>query len=703
MKKILRNRILSFVAVIVLALQLNVQGQTPFVTVIQPSDAGIEWIVGTSHLISWNDNFVFPAVVELWDYTVPAVPVLVQTISAAATGTTLTWDIPALATVGTHYKIKVSSSACGDCYSDVSNSEFALVNATTGTTIHVEQPNTGSINWCKGSTHVISWSGNAPGHKKIKLYKGGSEHSVINGDVEGSTYEWTLPNDGSITADNDYKVRVSCKDDDNVFDFSDADFTISPSGSGTITVLQPNVGGITWTKGDAFLISWTKDFSSNVDIELWKGGVWHSNIVSNIPGSTYVWTIPNGTATASDYKIKVKSHDDSDTDDFSDADFAIRPHATGTSITVVQPSGTGISWVKGTNLVISWNDNVPGKMKISLYKGGVLHSVLAEDVVGSTWNWTLSTDVGFLAENDYKIRVSAMLDGTMEDFSDENFTVAATGAGTVTVLQPSVGSITWVRGSSYLISWIDNVDGTMDIELFKGGVSAGVIASDIVGSTWVWAIPIGTAIGTDYTIKVKSHTDAGTIDVSDNNFSIQATPAGGTIMVIQPNGGENWFEGLSYYISWNDNFPEPVNIYLCNSAGTTLSTLATGVVGSTWVWNTTGTALGTNYKIRISSSLEATLTDLSDADFSIICLPLVNSVFPNPANDHITLSLNDNVSGNYTLTMTNRFNLQVMNRSLQVDDNKEVNLSTAEIPNGIYFVTISSNQSVETHKIIIQH
>lgn len=701
MKKNLLLRLVTLCAVIILISPYNLKSQTPTISMIQPSDAGIEWVVGTSHLISWTDNFVFPVKIDLIDYTVPLTPVITN-IALSATGSTYSWAIPLATTTGTHYKIKVSSAACGDCYSDESNHEFSLVSSTSGTYLHMEQPNASGTSWCKGSTHLISWSGNAPGNKKLKLYKGGVFHSLIEDEIVGSTYNWTIPDDGSITSDVDYKVRVSCMNDDAIEDFSDNNFAITEAGAGSITVLQPNDPGIIWAKGDSYLISWTDDITANVDIELWKAGVFNSTIAIDISGSSYVWTIPNGTASANTYKVKIKSHTDANTYDFSNNFFTINPHGGGTTITVLQPNDAGITWLKGSTYSISWIDNVPGTVKVSLYKAGALHSVLALNVVGTTYNWTIPNDGSIVSASDYKIRVSSTADGTYEDFSNNDFSIAANGSGTITVLQPNVSGITWVRGYSYLISWIDDVSGTMDIKLYKGGVLSSTIATDVVGSTYVWDIPSGTVLGSDYTIKVFSHNDSGTFDESDNNFSIQVTPAGGTITVLQPNGGENWFQTLSYYISWDDNFPEPVDIDLVTAADVFVSNIASDVVGSTYVWNTTGTPLG-DYKVKITSTLDASLTDMSNAVFHLICLPFVNNIYPNPANQFITVKLDEASSGSFVVKITDRFNLEILQKTLVAENNNEITMSTSEIPNGVYFLTIASERSVETKKILIQH
>ena len=704
MKTILHFHKLTSLVILLFTINLSTIGQ-PIVSVIQPNESGIQWVVGTTHLISWTSSFTLGSKIELVDYTVPGTPVYTL-ITASAVGSTYSWAIPLATPTGTHYKIKVSSAVCGDCYMDESNNEFSLVSSLSGTYIHVEQPNGTGITWEKGSTYMISWIDDVPGTVKIDLFKAGSPHSTIATGVAGSTYLWTIPNDGSILSANDYKIKITSTDDAGIVDQSDVNFAISSPGSGTITVIQPSLPGITWVKGNSYLISWIDNITGPIDIDLYKGGVFQYNIANGETGSSYVWSIPNGTAVANDYTVKIFSHTDPTSFDVSDNNFAIQAHSAGTSITVQQPNIPGINWLKGSTYLISWIDNVPGKMKISLHKAGLAHSVLAENVNGSTYLWTIPNDGSVLSANDYTIRVSSMIDGTIQDFSDNNFSIGETGSGTITVLQPSVGGITWVRGYSYLISWIDDVTGTFDIKLYNGGVLSSTIASDVEGSTYVWTIPIGTPIDTDYTIKVFSHTDAGTVDVSDNDFSIQATPPGGTITVLQPNGGEYWYIGNSYLISWDDNFPESVNIELYEADGVTLhSLIAANVVGSTYVWNTAGFPLidAGEFKVKISSSIVPSLSDMSNAVFHLWCLPFVATIYPNPADQFTTVKFDEASTDTYTIALTDRFNVQVMARTVDTQNTKELRIATAELSNGVYFMTISSNKSVETKKILVQH
>jgi len=79
---------------------------------------------------------------------------------------------------------------------------------------------------------VIAWSyagEGCPSDARISLYKGGVyQYTIVNSVTpESGSYSWTIP--GAQAAGDDYKVRVTCNANINVYDYSDAAFTISSS------------------------------------------------------------------------------------------------------------------------------------------------------------------------------------------------------------------------------------------------------------------------------------------------------------------------------------------------------------------------------------------------------------------------------------------------------------------------------------------
>jgi 5-hydroxyisourate hydrolase-like protein (transthyretin family) len=192
--------------------------------------------------------------------------------------------------------------------------------------------------------------------------------------------------------------------------------------------------------------------------------------------------------------------------------------------------------------------------------------------------------------------------------------------GTLTVTVPNGGE-NWVRDAYHLIKWTStgSPGANVKIELLKGGVVNKVISSSTAndGIYGAWKISSTQTLGTDYKIRITSTTYSIATDSSNNNFAIVR----GTLTVTSPNGAEKWIRGTTHTITWS-------------KAGTTgsyvkIELLKGGVVNrvissstlndGSYSWTIPSTqTLGTDYKIRITSTTYTSITDSSNSNFSII-------------------------------------------------------------------------------------
>ena len=224
------------------------------------------------------------------------------------------------------------------------------------------------------------------------------------------------------------------------------------------------------------------------------------------------------------------------------------------------------------------------------------------------------------------------------------------------------------------------------------------IGLDLYGSTIVWSIPSSITTGSNYRVKVFSTLDGSLKDFSDAYFSITAS-AGTYVTVNQPNGGEVWNAGNSYWIAWDDDLPEAVNIELWKG-GSLNATIASNVVGSTYVWPIlAGQTQGTNYKVKIYSTLDNTIKDFSDANFEIAG-PVMLNTYPNPVNNQVTLNMENMAGSNFTIQVYNRFNNVI---GEYYSNASSMNISTTNLADGIYFVVVTSDKTRATTKVIVQH
>lgn len=533
---------------------------------------------------------------------------------------------------------------------------------------------------------------------------------LLADNVEGTTHYWPITN--AYAFGDKYKIRVTSKDNPLINDISDNYFAITATEGGALELLQPNSPSpvITWVKGSTYLISWNGNGYFPVKVELLKSGTPVATIGGSVSGTTTTWQVPGSTVSGNDYKIKVTRIADGVS--VTGAAFSIQNNAPGGFVTVEQPSEAGIEWIRGTSHLISWNTNIAGPVDIELanYNTGQFF-ILKTGVTGSTWVWDIPEST-YPVGTRYKIKIWAN-NQTVSGISSNEFALAdyPTG-GTITVLQPSVSDLTWLRGSQNLISWNPTIPGPFNIELYCPTCTPAyhMIKTGVVGSTWVWDIPELTyPVGAGYKIKVWSSDNASVSGVSEHPFDLADTPPGGTIEVLQPNGGEFLYKEVPYLISWIDDIPEAVNLKLLRYNSSHVlqgeSIIANNVEGTTHIWNIPGTVIPSDYyKVKVMSSLgSSTVYDLSDDYFSIQLQPLTVSVYPNPAKNYVNVKFAEKADESYTVQLKDRFNMTLSNVVVNAAYDKEIQISTAQLPNGVYFLTIVSDKTKTTEKIVVQH
>ncbi len=324
------------------------------------------------------------------------------------------------------------------------------------TNMYVQQPNGGSSEAL--TTQTINWVAplSASNNVKIELYQNGTLHTVIAESEanEGSgyqyrygSYKWLIPSDLSGTG---FKIKVSDAANSSISDMSDAEFVITeenpritvglPAASQTWYIGSPTVdssGDIRWSYVGVPGVN----IGDEVQIDLYKGGVYYSTIISSTPigengYGTYYWWIPKDHLVGDDYTIKV-------TDLVYGNIVGISENFTMTlypaKITITTPNNGG-TLTAGQTTDIVWeytgalNRNISSKFKIELYKGGVSYLTIATDVSTSqfgygSYKWTVPNDL--LPGTDYKIKVTDVVYG-VNDSSNYDFSVVG-GTATATV------------------------------------------------------------------------------------------------------------------------------------------------------------------------------------------------------------------------------------------------------------------------------
>lgn len=185
-----------------------------------------------------------------------------------------------------------------------------------------------------------------------------------------------------------------------------------------LTTTSPN-GGEEWEQGRSFKITWGTNVEGNVTIELMKGGSVHTTLSSSAPGKEpFSWDIPADFPLGNDYKVKVRALQNDTCVDESDDFFSITEKS---SLSIMSPNG-GETYEKDKEYEITWSDNLPGKVKISLYKADKLITNVVETTESDgSYDWKVSRDIK--TGMDYKMRVYSIDKPWLFDESDDYLSI----------------------------------------------------------------------------------------------------------------------------------------------------------------------------------------------------------------------------------------------------------------------------------------
>ncbi|MBE9012774.1 VCBS repeat-containing protein, partial [Pseudanabaenaceae cyanobacterium LEGE 13415] len=185
------------------------------------------------------------------------------------------------------------------------------------------------------------------------------------------------------------------------------------------------------------------------------------------------------------------------------------------SITSVQVQ-TSIRQGMPTSII--WNDTISENVRIEVFKGGVFQTAIATNTESDgVFEWTPTSN--FVVGSDYQIRISSVLNADPLALSNQ-FSIVS--PGTVRITSPNGGNL--LRpGSAQTITWTDDFNENVRIELWKGGAFHSTIATSTASDgSETWTVPRTLANGNDYEIRIFSTLNPLVSDRSDAMFSVQA-------------------------------------------------------------------------------------------------------------------------------------------------------------------------------------
>lgn len=204
------------------------------------------------------------------------------------------------------------------------------------------------------------------------------------------------------------------------------------------------------------------------------------------------------------------------------------------------------SWARGETRSIQWRSSYAGNdARIELFKAGTNLCTIAESTPNDGYfEWEMSS-CAVLDDPDYRIKVTALADETLYDYSD--FFTVSTGCP-LEVTNPQERDL-WITGELRPVLWrplgvTDNVK--IQLQLYRGSNYQQVIAP-ITGDDGSFDWVVGaTGSGHDYRVRVTAMSALACSEFSDF-FSIQAC----SLRITSPSEDDIWPIGTQQMITWD--------------------------------------------------------------------------------------------------------------------------------------------------------
>ncbi|MBU1706362.1 zinc carboxypeptidase [bacterium] len=376
-----------------------------------------------------------------------------------------------------------------------------------------------------------------------------------------------------------------------------------------LAVTEPN-GDELWCIESEHDIIWSgAGFSGDVTISLnrdYPSGEWEVLFSGIENDGVETWYVDE--PATQNARIRIIRDDDPSIGDTSSMDFTI----SGFYISLGYPNG-GETWYINQPYKISWAFCDTGNVDISLnrnFPSGEWEPLFTNIPNDGFEKWTVTGP----SSNNARIRVISVHDPQLRDSSDSDFIIDPRH---ITVLEPN-GSETWYVGFEDTIRWIDEgVSGTVRIQINRN-YPWSAQWEDLVINTendgvHPWEVT-GVAT-TQARIRVVSNDYSYIYDISNENFTITNQAE---IAVTSPNGGEIWYADSTMDITWTSgSFASTVLIKLDRAYPSSWDTLyASTDNDGIESWIVTG-PVSDKARIQIASISEPSISDISDADFSI--------------------------------------------------------------------------------------
>ncbi len=532
----------------------------------------------------------------------------------------------------------------------------------------------GGESWTVGTSQDITWSSDCLDSVNIEYStnSGSNWTTQAQGVLAGlGSYSWTVPDAPSENC----LVRVCDAEDGSPCDQSNAVFTISSEVVEAITVTSPN-GGEVWCVGSSRNITWTYSDMDTLKIEYStnSGSAWTTE-AEKVPAAagSYSWTIPD--APSVNCLVRICDARDGDPCDQSNAVFAIEDVPT-------DPTGCMASDGLCDKVVFCWADISDNESGFYVYREGVKIDSLGAgftcyddlaaapgvtyqycvtaynqcgqsgqccdhgirlappsaptncgasddscDVVAVWWQDNSDDETGF-----YVYRDAAKLDSVGSDvtvYTDYSagpgvtYTYCVSAYATCgesnqccdegTRLAPPADPTGCLASDGLcdkvVFCWADVSDDEMGFYIYRDGAKI-----DSLGAGATCYDDLAAAPGVTYEYCVTAYNECGESGRCCNDGSIPEE----SIMVISPDGGENWGVGESRSIQWDCLCTDSVKLEYSTDAGANWIFIQSGIpcAAGSHAWTIPDTP-SDECLVRVSDASDSDPSDVSDDLFTI--------------------------------------------------------------------------------------
>jgi len=448
-----------------------------------------------------------------------------------------TWPVAACGAYGTGYSLRIE---------DVDTGAFAQTPSTLriqdACSLNLLAPDAGA-QLCEGLIATMTWVAGQCCSDSVRI-------EALRDDTVYQILAEKAPNTGSFAW---IPTRLGQFSDGYSVQIVDPSLPL-PVESGLFTISPPCVLAITYPNqsesfcaDDTLTITWDKSSCCGlyVALDLYRQGSYCQSIAtSTINDGTYPWVMSQCSGESDGYAVQVTDLASFNTD-LSNNTFSIAPPC---AVTVTDPFGGGFL-IADTQIALGWETgSCCGQLvKIELLNDGEVCEVIAASTPNDGGEPWVVERCGPL-EDGYTFRVTDLMTSAYGDTPD-TYQILSVAPCVINVTQPYVDS-SYDEGDAVAIRWdYDQYCGAdVMIDLYDNGEHCMLIDSSVnINGSYNWDAVACNGYSNDYSVRVRDN-DTHHYDLSPE---FEIIPGACILELIEPNGGEDYFEEELVLIRWN--------------------------------------------------------------------------------------------------------------------------------------------------------